>query len=261
METVQWLTSQVISLAGSFFFNSIGNAITYGLIGLMIGGFGMYFLTKYGWMKRPNKTWNTISKFQYALIPFLLMCLFGSFGAVRGVENTLNGWVDTSSTELKAYANGYIPQAQSIAEKFSASAVKSEDQLRHLILENAGLDNQSWAQDLYVSVNKAIIAYFLSQLGLENNANGIMALSKPGNIAKLSDSSFDGFSASIKHSFIGTYAAAFYWGIALFFLPFLLISAADFMALAINNKAKPMVARGVERIQKTPYRGRDMDIE
>jgi len=246
MNTLQWLTTETLSLIGSFTWNFIKGGFLAGLLGFVIGVFLVFFLRRKGLMKRPNSLWKLIVKLQYIFIPILLAFIFGSVGATNSVHTMINQWVDNSTLELNEYSKNYVPEIQLISERLSTSATNTDGKVKELILESSGLAENAMAQNFYYAVNRQIIGYSLEYLGLANNVEGLKELSKPENASKLSEISFSSLSKYLKSSLIGPYVSGFYWSIAIFFIPFLLISLGEFVLFFINRRAAPVIRKSYE---------------
>ncbi len=245
MDNVTWLTEQVIALAAGIGGNFLYDGFWYGMLGVLLGILLVLFLRKRGLMRRPNLLWGWLTKLQYLFIPLLLGALVGTFASISSVRSTLDSWVEGSTTELKNYAESYIPEVERIAGAMAASGNTSEKALRQQILGTGGAPDNSVARTFFYSVNRKIIGYFLNTMGLEDNAGSVSELAEPGYLTRLNQASLNSMSTYVKSGLIAPYANGAYWILIIFFIPFLLISLVDFVLLMINQRAKSAIQRGI----------------
>lgn len=241
MDSAKWLASEALSLGGSFVWNFFSSGFFYGFLGLLLGVVLVVLLRRKGHFKRPTTLWRVLVKAQYIFIPLLLASAFSTFGAIRGIQSTINGWIDDSAAEIQAYGESYIPSIKAYAESAASTAGGGEEWLKESILEGAGLEENSMVEKFYVIVNRKIIGYALEQMGLENNSQGLGQLATEGNMQKLSSMSFGGVTGYMKNGFVNAYASGIYWSVAVFFGFLAFLSIGEYLLFRANQKIAPVV--------------------
>ncbi|WP_425421672.1 hypothetical protein [Phaeodactylibacter xiamenensis] len=85
--------------------------------------------------------------------------------------------------------------------------------------------------------NRNIISFLLNKLGYSDDVTGIAQMVEGENLQQLNAGFFGGISNNLRNILVGNYFMTIYYGLLVFFLPFILIPVGEVVIHNLNRRA------------------------
>jgi hypothetical protein len=236
MEMASWLIGEITGIFGSAIWNFFTRGFFYGILGSALGIALVIIANKRKAFNRPNRAWTILAKAHLVYIPILFGLLFGIFASVFSIQNTTDDWIESSTGAIKEYAVGYIPQVEKIGQQLIESGQQTQEDLYAKVVEGSGFAEGSWAEQFYFWFNRNIISFLLNKLGYSDDVAGIAQMVEGENLEQLNAGFFGGVSNNLRNNLVGNYFMTIYYGLLIFFLPFILIPVGEVVAHRLNRR-------------------------
>ncbi|WP_282777322.1 hypothetical protein [Phaeodactylibacter xiamenensis] len=237
MEMATWLIGEITGIFGSAIWNFFTKGLFFGILGFTLGITLVIIANKRKAFHRSNRVWTILAKAHLIYIPILLGLLFGVFASVFSIQKTTDDWIAQSTGTIEKYAVGYIPHVETIGKQLVESGQQTQENLYAKIVEGSGFAEGSWAQQFYYWFNRNIISFLLNKLGYSDDVTGIAQMVEGENLQQLNAGFFGGISNNLRNNLVGNYFMTIYYGLLVFFLPFILIPVGEVVIHNLNRRA------------------------
>lgn len=236
METFKILSTliqeQIASALGQ-----LAGSIALGIfIGLISGLCLIITARKKGWFKRDNIFWSFLARLNYIYIPVLFLALGGIFGTVRGVHNISGKFIDSTTSPIVAYAQGYLPQIQNFVNTQLNTEKGQNIQLEGLIASHLasefGLDTGSYEYQAMFKINSTILSTVLLVKGPD-----CISTIRNMDITNMPPTVFN-ILPEMLHEVCDGFFFLKYTAVLVMFFPFLMIPVAEYIIFLIFGKSK-----------------------
>lgn len=234
MDTLNWLTNEISNIFSSLVWSAFTWASIFGLLGFISSIFMVRFLNKRGYFQRANKVWTFVAKINLVYLPLILPIYFAAMGAIFGVHQTTNTWIEKTTEPVAAYAVAFVPAIQELGTHLNTQ-LTLEEALTQELAKGQIVTSNSWEQEMQTQYNNAIVTTLLDEFGYPHEVDGLIRLLREQNLSELNASFFASIPSAIQ-DYCGYYfwmAYGYVWAV---FFPFFLISLAEFGAHFLYQK-------------------------
>ena len=226
MDALNWLINEISTILSSLVWSAISWASIIGIAGFIASIFMVRFLNKQGYFQRSNKLWTFLAKMNLLYLPIIFPIYFAAMGAIFGVQQITNSWIEKTTEPIAAYAAAFVPTIQQVASNIDAQ-LTLEEALSQELFKNQDLAANSWEQEFQLQYNNAITTAILDEFGYPHEIDGLIRLARDQDLSALNAAFFNSIPSAIQ-DYCGIYFWMAYRSIWLVFFPFFLLPLAEF---------------------------------